>query len=74
MGIRGIVDRIEGAIVVIEVEGGEMKDFSIKQFPSAIQPGDAVLQMGNTFVVDQNKTEQLKKEIKDLMDELFIDE
>ncbi|WP_088066732.1 DUF3006 domain-containing protein [Gottfriedia luciferensis] len=71
MKIKGIVDRIEGNIVVVELEDGSTTDYPKNLFPKSISPGDAVNMANGKFVIDENKTKKLKKEINDLMDELF---
>lgn len=71
MKIKGIVDRIEGNIVVVELEDGSTTDYPKNLFPKSISPGDAVNMTNGKFVIDANKTKKLKKEINDLMDELF---
>jgi len=73
MGIKGIVDRIEGEWVAVELENGKMKDFPKVQFPKKIKPGDAVIHCKNRFEIDKERTNDLKKEIDGLMDDLFID-
>jgi hypothetical protein len=58
---------------VVEVDGGVMNNFDSKHFPKTIQPGDAIVQKGISFVKDATRTKKLKIEIKDLMDDLFVD-
>ncbi|WP_075980610.1 DUF3006 domain-containing protein [Bacillus massilinigeriensis] len=73
MNTHGIVDRIEGDIVVVELDNGKMKDFSLSLFPPSIQAGEAVYWKENSFTIDMDQTKKLRKEIEDLMDDLFID-
>lgn len=72
MMIKGIVDRIEGNLVVVEFEKGT-KDFAKERFPPSIQAGDAVYKDGDSFIIDEGMTKKLKKEIEELMDDLFVD-
>lgn len=71
--MKGIVDRIEGELVVVELEDGKMKDYPKSLFPRKIKSGDAIIQDGETFIIDQEKTKALKKEIDELINDLFVD-
>ncbi|PEL08326.1 DUF3006 domain-containing protein [Bacillus sp. AFS017336] len=71
MKITGIVDRFEGELVVVELEDGSTTDYPKKMFPKSVSPGDAVYMTNGKFEIDKVKTKALKKEIDDLMDELF---
>ncbi|MEC2056099.1 DUF3006 domain-containing protein [Peribacillus psychrosaccharolyticus] len=71
--IQGIVDRFEGNIAVVEIDGKEMKDFPKKTLPKGVKVGDMLIFDGDTITISREGTEKLRKEIEDLMDELFED-
>ena len=60
-----IIDRFEGDFAVAETEDGTMVNIPKILVPEA-EEGDAV-----RIEVDREKTEELRKEISDLMEGLF---
>jgi hypothetical protein len=70
MKTKGIIDRFEGEIVVVEVDG-ETKDFDKANFPRKAAVGDVVEIEGNMVTVLKNETEKLRKE--DLMNDVWED-
>ncbi|MGE7601705.1 DUF3006 domain-containing protein [Peribacillus sp. NPDC097675] len=71
--VQGIIDRFEGKIAVVEINGGDMKDFPKSSLPKGARVGDMLIIDGDKITVSKEGTKQLKKEIDDLMDELFED-
>jgi len=69
---RGIIDRFEGDIAVVEFENG-LEDFSLTQLPRGVQAGDVLLFENGEITIDSEGKEQLGKEVADLMEELFED-
>ncbi|MFJ7831853.1 DUF3006 domain-containing protein [Peribacillus sp. NPDC097284] len=69
---KGIIDRFEGEIAVIEFDE-EMKDISKTSLPKGVKVGDVLLFNGESITIDKQVTKKLKKEIDELMDELFED-
>lgn len=70
--IKGIIDRFEGNIAVVEVDG-VTKDFDKSLFPKEATVGDVVEIEGNKVTVLKNETEKLRKEIEDLMNDVWED-
>ncbi|MFJ7849399.1 DUF3006 domain-containing protein [Peribacillus sp. NPDC097206] len=70
---QGIIDRFEGKIAVVEIDGGDMKNFPKSSLPKGAKVGDMLIIDGDTITVSKEGTRKLKKEIDDLMDELFED-
>ena len=70
---QGIIDRFEGKIAVVEIDGGDMKDFPKSALPKGAKVGDMLIIDGDAITVSKEGTRKLKKEIDDLMDELFED-
>lgn len=69
--IKGIVDRIEGEWVVVEIEG-ETKDYPKRLFPKEVKTGDVVI-IGERITIDERETKQKSSSVKSLMDELWED-
>ena len=69
---KGIIDRFEGKIAVIEFDD-EMKDMPKNKLPKEATVGDVLVFNGDQITIDQKGTKKLKQEIDDLMDELFED-
>jgi hypothetical protein len=46
--VQGIIDRFEGKIAVVEIEGGDMKDFPKSSLPKGAKVGDMLIIDGNT--------------------------
>lgn len=70
--MRGIIDRFEGDLVVVEIDG-ETKDFPKKLFPPEAAAGDVVEIGGDKISVKKNETDMLRKEIEDLMKDVWED-
>jgi hypothetical protein len=70
--MKGIVDRFEGDLVVVEVNG-ITKDYPRDMFPKELEVGDVVRFEGNQVVIQKDETDRLRKEIEDLMDEVWED-
>ncbi|KIL35185.1 pyruvate kinase [Cohnella kolymensis] len=67
---RGVIDRFEEEIVVIEI-GGVTRDYPRSSLPKGAKSGDAVIIEQDRIRIDNKETSKRKKEIQDLMDELF---
>ncbi|MGG3282726.1 DUF3006 domain-containing protein [Paenibacillus solani] len=71
--IRGIIDRFENDIAVVEVEDGHTLDYPKHLLPIDAEVGDVIRIDGNHFTVDKEETKKRRNEIDELMDELFED-
>ncbi|MED3126630.1 DUF3006 domain-containing protein [Bacillus wiedmannii] len=67
---RGIIDRFEGDLVVIEINE-ETIDVPRDNIPSDAREGDVLTINGNVYTIDKNETNKRKREIQELMDKLF---
>jgi len=63
--MKVIIDRIEGEFAVVETEDKEILNLPKKLVPDACE-GDVV-----TITIDKAETEKRKKNIKNLMNDLF---
>ncbi|OQP12611.1 DUF3006 domain-containing protein [Geobacillus thermoleovorans] len=67
--VKGIVDRFEGDIAVVEIDKKTL-DLPKTIFPKEIDVGDVVI---IEVMIDKKETEKLRKEIEELMNEVFED-
>jgi hypothetical protein len=70
--MKGIIDRFEDDLVVVEIDG-ETKDFPKNIFPSNAATGDVVEIEDSKVKILKNETEKLRKEIENLMSEVWED-
>ena len=66
---RGIIDRFEGELAVIEVNNITM-DVPKSKLPSTAK-GDVLIIEGDTYTIDKDETDKRRREIQDLMNKLF---
>lgn len=69
--MRGVIDRFEGDIAVIELEGGVMIDLEKNKLPNDASEGDALIIQENSISIDYNETRIRKKNADKLLDDLF---
>jgi hypothetical protein len=68
---HGVIDRFEGELVVIEV-GDMTRDYARSLLPKNAKVGDSVVIADDGSIrLDETDTKKRKKEIDELMDELF---
>lgn len=70
--IKGIIDWFEGDIAVVEIEG-VVQDLKKSIFPESAAPGDFVEIIGNQVTILKEKTDKRRKEIENLIEELWED-
>jgi len=70
--LKGVIDRFEGDFVSVEVNG-ETIDYPKSIFPKNAEVGDVVYIKENTVTIHKDETIKLRKEIEDLMKELWED-
>ncbi|RSD26986.1 DUF3006 domain-containing protein [Mesobacillus subterraneus] len=68
--IKGIIDRFEGEVAVVEING-QTKDYPKTIFPKDATTGDVVIIENGQGKVLKNETEKLRKEVEALMDEVW---
>lgn len=69
---KGVIDRFEGDFAVVEFDGNT-EDILRSELPAEVKPGDSLIFDEEKITIDTEDTASRKKEIKDLMDELFED-
>jgi Protein of unknown function (DUF3006) len=67
--VKGIIDRFEGDIAVVEING-KTQDFPKSIFPKEAEVGDLVI---IEVTVDKKATVKLRREIEELMNEVWED-
>ncbi|MBE7105760.1 DUF3006 domain-containing protein (plasmid) [Bacillus mycoides] len=67
---RGIIDRFEGALAVIEINNITI-DVPRSKLPSNVKEGDVLIIENDTYTIDNNETDKRRCEIQNLMDKLF---
>lgn len=70
--MKGIIDRFEGDIAVIEING-KTQDFPKSILPKKAVVGDVIEITGNKAKILKTETEKLRKEIEDLMNDVWED-
>ncbi|SDN45909.1 Protein of unknown function [Fictibacillus solisalsi] len=68
--MKGIIDRFEEDLVVVEI-GNNTQDFDKRLFPADASPGDVVTIEGDKITILKDETAKRRKEVEDLMNELF---
>lgn len=70
--MKGIVDRFEGDIVVIEIYG-VTKDFARSEVGGDVRPGNSVILIDGKWVTDEIETKDRARKIKELMNDVWED-
>lgn len=70
--MKGIVDRIEGEYVVIEVDG-QTQDVKKNNVSPTAKAGDVVVLVAGIWTINKMETEQREQHIKKLMDSVWED-
>lgn len=68
--MKGIIDRFEGELVVVEFDS-EMKDYPKSIFPADAVAGDVVEIENGKITILKSETDTLRKEIEELMKEVW---
>ncbi|HDX9612650.1 TPA: DUF3006 domain-containing protein [Bacillus toyonensis] len=67
---RGIIDRFEEALAIIEINNITI-DVPRSKLPSNVKEGDVLIIENDTYTIDKNETDKRRREIQNLMDKLF---
>jgi hypothetical protein len=70
--MKGVIDRFEGDIVVVEI-GRTTKDYPRSIFPKESMVGDIIEIDGDKVKILKKETEKRRKEIEELMNEVWDD-
>ncbi|WP_144507454.1 DUF3006 domain-containing protein [Bacillus mycoides] len=67
---RGIIDRFEGELAVIEINN-ITTDVPRSKLPSNVKEGDILIIENDKYTIDKNETDKRRREIQNLMNKLF---
>lgn len=67
-----IIDRFEGEIAVLEDENSNFTEIKKSLLPDNAKEGDCVVLKDGKYTINKETTANLKEEIDDLMDDLFV--
>ncbi|MBZ4664140.1 MAG: hypothetical protein JG776_1855 [Caloramator sp.] len=65
--MKGVVDRIEGNMVVIALDDEDVVEVDIKNFDNKVKEGDVVYKGVYNWVVDEEETLKRKKEVENYL-------
>lgn len=68
--LKGIIDRIEGEIITIEING-EIQSFTNKEYINKFNEGDVVNIVDKEIIVDKEATLKRREKIKKIIDEMW---
>ena len=71
--LKGIVDRIEGEYVIIEIDG-KMTDIHKNLVDPAVQADDVVILKDGKWLPDKEATDARKKYMQTLMEQVWSEE
>lgn len=66
-----IVDRIEGAFAVCEMDDKSMQNIALSELPAGIKEGDALAVDNGTYVIDAKQTKERSERIAQKTNRLF---
>ena len=69
--MKGIIDRLEGDIAVVELEGKIMKNIYVSVLPYGVQEGDVIEFVSGKWWHNKAETEKLKIQAAQKLDDLF---
>ncbi|MGE6600083.1 DUF3006 domain-containing protein [Bacillus proteolyticus] len=67
---KGIIDRFEGELAVIEMKS-IIIDVPRSKLPSSAKEGDVLIIEDDKYTIDKKETDKRKREIQNLIDKLF---
>lgn len=68
-----IVDRIEGRFAVCELADKTITDIKLDILPGEVAEGDVLTFDGKDYTIDTDETNNRRKRIEKMMDDLFVD-
>lgn len=66
-----IVDRIEGAFAVCEMDDKSMQNIALSELPAGIKEGDVLVVENGAYVIDAKQTAERTERIAQKMNRLF---
>lgn len=69
--MRGIIDRFEGDVAVVEGEDRVMVEIPRNKIPKEAKEGDSILQINGEYILDEGETQRRRLEIEALSQDLW---
>jgi pyruvate kinase len=69
--MKGVIDRFEGGVAVVEFDGSNRKNINLTDLPTGIKEGNVIIFDDGKWQLDQNQTARLKAEIDILAGDVF---
>ena len=69
--MKGIIDRFEGTMAVIELEGRITKNIPRNHLPAEAKEGDVIIEENGVFRIDTEETRRLQDDLRELTDGLW---
>ena len=69
--MKGIIDRLEGDIAVVELEGKIMKNIYVSVLPYGVSEGDVIEFINGKWWHNHAETQKLKSQMEKKLDDLF---
>lgn len=69
--MKGVIDRIEGEIAVVELEGRIMKNIYLSVLPEGVKEGDIIIFINNKWHYDEKESNNRRLELQRKMDRMF---
>lgn len=66
-----IVDRIEGALAVCEMDDKSMQNIALSELPVGVKEGDVLAVENGAYVIDVKQTKERSERIAQKMNRLF---
>lgn len=67
-----VIDRFEGEFAVLEDENGSFQNIKKSLLSQNAKESDCVIFKDGKYTISKEKTESLKQEIDELMEDLFV--
>lgn len=71
--VKGIIDRLEGDLAVVELDGHIMKNIYVSVLPIGAKEGDVIIFQNGKWALDRTETQrrraEIEKKTKELLDE-----
>lgn len=68
---RGVIDRFEGDVAVVELEDRSLVEIQRELLPEHAREGDVLIIDGEIVSIDEDDTKNRKEKAEKLMNELF---
>lgn len=69
--MKGIIDRFEGEIAILELENRERLELKREHLPGEAKEGDVIVQIDGQYTIDPKETQRRKEEIEKLSQTLW---